>query len=241
MKFTQIPLLLSLMAGASHAQTFVADFNQKELVHGKILTGDEYDSGPGGGFTFKVETGNGLNTAIIFDTNETGTADPDLEFPFSGGNLAGSRLNQILIFADNLGGSEKDGIVDQPNDSAAGGVFNLSFNDKQTSAFGFALVDAPEKEESFGIAFTDSNGKSVKLNLEEFLKVSNTTDFEGGDNFANQFNMTRARDLGLANIKEVSINLKASGGIDNLTWTVPEPTSALLSLVGLGFLAGRRR
>lgn len=244
MKTKYYSILLGLISGAASAQTTnVVDFSGSAFVHGKMLDGSEFSSAPGSGFTFRLDGANGIDTAIIFDTNQTGTADSDLEYPFSGGNLKGARLDQVLIFADNLDGG-KDGIVDRPNDSARGGILEFHFNSDNVTDFGFALVDAPETQEVFGITFEDSNGSTKKLTLAEFLAVSGTDDFVAGDNFANQFAQTSATSLGLQNIKNVSLDLKASGGVDNLTWTegaIPEPSTGMLSLVALGMAFRRRR
>lgn len=111
--------------------------------------------------------------------------------------------------------------------------------------FGFALVDAPQKDEFFAISFTDSKGKNVDLSFRKYIEVSGTTGFVNGDNFADQFSQTTAQELGLTNIQSVEIQLFASGGINNITWTeggsVPEPSSPLLALAGLGLMARRRR
>ncbi|MGJ8696794.1 MAG: PEP-CTERM sorting domain-containing protein [Verrucomicrobiaceae bacterium] len=239
---TMPPMAFGLLIGFANAQSYVADFSHSGFHHGTILTGNEYDSLLGGGFNFALESKNGLDTAIIFDTRQTGTADPDLELPIIGGNLVGAQLNDILIFANDLDGG-KDGIVDRPNDSADGGSLSIRFNANNVNSFGFALVDAPQQGEQFGITFYDSSRGQVTLSFEEYLEVSGTKGFVAGDNYANQFANTSASQLGLQNIQAVRIDLLASGGIDNITWSegVPEPSSALLSLAAAGLLLRRRR
>lgn len=245
MKTTRLTIpLIGLFAGTAAAQTtHSVGFGDKGLVHGTILDGSEYLSTPGSGFKFSVETQNNLDTAIIFDTRETGTADPDLEDPFVGGNLKGAELGNILIFADNLHGGG-DGVVDNPNDSASGGDLTFEFNSSNVESFGMALVDAPESSETFKITFRDSKGTSRTLTLEQYISVSGTKGFAAGNNHANQFADTTARQLRLENIQSVDIELRGSGGFDNITWTesaVPEPSSALLMIAGLGMTLRRRR
>ncbi|MDA7876883.1 PEP-CTERM sorting domain-containing protein [Akkermansiaceae bacterium] len=148
----------------------------------------------------------------------------------------------LLIFADNLTGGG-DGIVDSPNDSAAGGTLFINFNSSNVDSFSFAFVDAVETAETFGISFFDSIGTEKSFTLTEYIAATGTVGFVPGDNRANQFATISADDLGIDNIQEIEIRLFASGGIDNLTWSesVPEPSSALLSLLGLGFVIRRRR
>ena len=161
---------------------------------------------------------------------------------------------QLLIFAENLTDRNRDGLVDSPDDNVNGGILTIEFNESNVSAFGFALVDGPEVREAFDITFfsnrltPEGTQEAVELSFEEYIEVSGTTGFVPGDNHANQFVSTNARDLGLSNIQAVEINLRASGGFDNFTFTegssfpgIPEPSTALLSLIGLSFIARRRR
>lgn len=247
--FISIAAIGCAHAQAQRSQQFVADFSELNVgfVHGAVLSGNEFTRNPslyGGGFTFEVDSANGLNTGIIFNTNVSGSADPDLEAPFIGGNLAGQRLGDLLIIADNLNGLN-NGIVADPNDSASGGTVSLSFQSNSVTAFGFALVDAPEQGETFSISFSDSSGRSRAFSLQEYVDITNTQNFAASNNFANQFAQLDASTIGLSNFKNVDLNLKGSGGFDNFIYTestpVPEPSGALLSLLGLSVLIRRRR
>lgn len=229
--------------GISQAQTFRVTFDDNKLEHGSILRGDEFAS-VGGGVRFDVARSDGKTSAVIFDTSQSNTADPDLQDPVKGGNLVGARLGNVLIIPTDLNDRDSNGLVDSPNDFKGGGSINVRFGANDVSAFGFSLLDAPEKAEDVSLTLFDSFGKQQSFSIAKFIEVSETKNVAFGDGFANRFNLTDASKLGLANVSGVSFKFLASGAIDNIEFSrtpVPEPSSALLGLSALGIFLRRRR
>ena len=89
--------LIALAAGGAEAVTL--DFN--DLVHGEIVSG-QYLSEFGVTIT-AINPSRPFSLAAAFDTNRTGTADPDLEGPdWAFGNIGTcADLGNILIIAEN--------------------------------------------------------------------------------------------------------------------------------------------
>ncbi|MCP5535719.1 MAG: PEP-CTERM sorting domain-containing protein [Akkermansiaceae bacterium] len=226
--------LLTAVAGPAVAQsTHVITFDEasQNLQHGSLFSGSEY-SGLGGGVTFTVDSKGRHDQLIIFDTNQSGTADPDLENPFLGGNLKGVRnLGNALIIAENLVDRNNNGLIDSPDDEAAGGRIGVIFGNSQVSAVGFSLYDTPETSKSdVTVVFKDMNGLSVTWKPSDL--IANGTNVDFANHYGNHISNISASQLGLKNIQSIDFNIE-SGAIDNLVFhTVPEPSS--LALLGLG-------
>ena len=61
----------------------------------------------------------GVDTVIVFDSDLTGTADPDLEVG----------VGNMLIIAENVVDANNDGLIDDPDDNQNGGLMVFEFDD----------------------------------------------------------------------------------------------------------------
>lgn len=77
--------------------------------------------------------------AIIFDSNNP-THDPDLVTPGDGVNNTVNLHNLLVISEHNVDTSPADGLIDQPDDEAAGGKILFDF-DEPVKIKGYTLVD----------------------------------------------------------------------------------------------------
>ncbi|GIV33138.1 MAG: hypothetical protein KatS3mg031_0673 [Chitinophagales bacterium] len=113
------------------------------LQHGEIIN-NQYDSL---GIHFRaIANDPGVDTLIIFNSNLTGTLDPDLEVGI--GNLA-------IIPINITGGG--DGIVDVPNDNFDGGTIIVTF-DQPTTLQSFVIVDVDHLDgDPHAIAYDEFN------------------------------------------------------------------------------------
>jgi len=231
--------LTSLAQGTYYEVSF--DESDQGLEHGSVFTGNEYAS-LGGGVTFSVNSKGSHDQLIIFDTDSTGTADPDLENPFEGGNLKGVRgLGNALIIAENLVDRNRDGLIDSPDDEARGGTISVVFGNTQVHSVGFSLYDTPENTSSrVSIVFKDSVGGSTTWLPADM--IANGSNVEFANHYANTFGDISAKQLGLQNISSIDFNIE-SGALDSLHFcAIPEPSSAaLLGLGALGVMFRRKR
>lgn len=238
-------VITTALSGTGLAQTaYNISFDETVagLDHGSLFAGDEYSGLGAGGVTFTVNSKGSHDQLIIFDTDNTsGTADPDLESTFIGGNLQNVRgLGNALIIAENVIDNDRNGIVDSPDDEAAGGTIGVIFANSNVSHVGFSLYDTPENIESdVSIVFRDANGNSVTWRAAEL--VSHGSGVEFGNHYANHFSGIEASNLGLSNIQSIDFNIE-SGAVDSLHYyVVPEPSSAALLGMGIASLVLRRK
>jgi hypothetical protein len=234
-----VAIVLATNAHAQTLKTITFDEPAQGFVHGSRLAGNEYAAD---GVLISVKSNGARNQGIIFDTNATGTADNDLEAPFSGGNLAGSTdLGNALIIAENLIDSNNDSIIDSPDDEARGGAFRFEFR-TPIETFGFSLYDTPEdnSERALLITFDDGGGNSAELTLSDLIALNPGAEF--ANHYANSFNPVTLADTGLSQFSSVTVEIAGSGAIDTLTYTVvPEPSTALLGAFTFLFTCLRRR
>jgi hypothetical protein len=177
---------------------------------------------------------------VAFDTNESGTADPDLErgSGWSGGNLApNADLGNVLILQENDTACAS-GICSSPDDEGErpAGSFQFAFGEFET--FSFALIDV-ENEEGGSITFTRFRSVVKSFSFSDFLGFGQNIAF--GDHTANQVDLG---EIGL--FDAVTITLGGSGAIDEIAMRahipVPEPDTAGMIGLGLaGMALGRRR
>ena len=124
------------------------DFNS--LSNGEIVN-NQFSASHGVKIS-AVNTGGGPDLSIIFDSQLTGTADPDLEGPsWGGGNLSTSTvLGNLLIIAEN-DVVNKDGLIVSPDDEGSRPAGSIFFDfDALIVSFGFDLIDV-EGPEEFGV------------------------------------------------------------------------------------------
>ncbi|MFK7911097.1 MAG: PEP-CTERM sorting domain-containing protein [Akkermansiaceae bacterium] len=237
-------VLTAALSGTGLAQTaYEISFDESSvgLDHGSLFTGNEYGS-LGGGVTFTVDSKGSHDQLLTFDTDITsGTADPDLESTFVGGNLKGVKgLGKALIIAENVIDRDQNGLVDSPDDEARGGTIGVVFANTNINEVGFSLYDTPENSNSdVSIVFKDSSGKTATWRAPELLSHGSGVEF--GNHFANKFSGIEASKLGLTNIQSIDFNIE-SGAIDSLHFcVVPEPSSAALLALGLTACLTRRK
>ena len=230
-RIATVVLALTLVAGAEPI-TF------EGFAHGEILT----DQIAGVEFS-ATNVGDGPDLSIIFDSRETLTADPDLEDPFTHGNLPSStELGNLLIIAEN-GDLNGSGLIDDPDDegSRPAGTIHVRF-DEAILAFGLDLVDIENTTAEAGaLVFFDANGGSA---TRTFAAIAvRDPSIHWGNNSANRVTPFTIHELHLGPIVGVDVQMGGSGGIDNLTDITPTPEPGTLILVGLsvGGLAWRRR
>lgn len=212
----------AIVLGAGAAQAAVIDF--EEFAHGEAI-----NSVSAGGVTatVSVESNGAVDQAVAFDTSLTGTADPDLEAPFSGpedGPAGSANPGKVLIISEDGG----------PDDERFGGSVTFDFS-QPINFLSFEAFDG-------GIFDVTSAKGDEALFAEEVLLDDNVSGFLAVDGFDGVSSLTFTfKDSGEG----------ASGAIDNLTFEVagitpaPIPVPAALPLLAAGLgglvLVGRRR
>ncbi len=215
----------AIVLGAGAAQAAVIDFED-------FANGEAINTVSAGGVTATVTTVSGrknakFNQAVAFDTSLSGTADPDLEAPFTGpetGAPGSTNPGKVLIITQDGG----------PNDERFGGTVTFDFS-QPINFLSFEAFDG-------GIFDVTSAKGDQALFAEEVLFSDNVSGFLAVDGFDGVSTLT----FTFADSGE-----GASGAIDNLTFEVadtpaPIPLPAALPMMlaglgGLGLVARRRR
>ena len=221
----------------------LVDLQRGDLEHGEDLTGRTID-----GATFSaVNNGGGPDAVAIFDTTETGTADPDLEGPpnknWDGGNLpADTVVGKCFIVQENSTDADDDGVFDSPDDEAGGGDITIEFG-RDISGFGFDFVDHEEVSETGHdeVHFYQGGTSGTEVNAIQFVEFTDGGTHDQDANFTdhslNRIFLSES-DIG-GTYDTVEFHLSGSGGFSRLT---PEPSAAaLLALVGISLLVRRPR
>lgn len=193
-----------------------------------------------------INRSSGPNFVVGFNTTRTGTADPDLQGPFSSGNLAGQAMGTLLIIEENDFDVDGNGFVNRPDDEGdrpAGSIY-LDFLDGPKTKLGFDLVDVEGGHEftaSRGyVAFWLNNVEVARIGFGSFANNASPwyiNDVDYGDHSANRIAPLTATELKIAGFDRVEFNMGGSGGIDNVKFNaVPEPVTAALTAISAGAL-----
>lgn len=228
-------LSASLVAGQASAITLT--FDDIDLQHGSVIS-DQY----AGVEITAVNFHKSFGIASGFNTELTGTRDPDLESSlsggiWSGGNLQGTELGFAMIIQEN-DESCSTGVCSAPDDEGwrPAGEFIFDFS-SPASSFGFDFIDLDDETLEAGMVTFFSGGMSA---IVEFTSLA--AGLTIGDNTANRFAATTAASVGLMNFESVVITLGGSGAVDNVTYQpVPEPTTFLLFSTAAAMVVVRRR
>ncbi|MGJ8636955.1 MAG: PEP-CTERM sorting domain-containing protein [Phycisphaerales bacterium] len=222
MKLTMIALTAAAIASAATADTL--DFS--DLTHGEIVA-EQY-----AGLGVHISADNfssAVDVAMAFDTTLSGTADGDLEDPFSLGNTdLNTPLGNVLIISE-------DGT---PNDEGNRPAGTMTFTfDMIVTSFGFHVVDLEsETAENSSLDFYRDGGLVESVDFADFLAGgSHDNGVVYGNNSINlisEFAVAGGYD-------ELVINVGGSMGFDNITYTIPAPGA--FALLGMGAAAGIRR
>jgi hypothetical protein len=236
-----IALTAANLAAATAGAASIVTFDDVGLVHGSLVS-DQYPDLAISATNFT----RGFHLAVAFDSNASGTRDPDLEAadggpPFwSGGNIADQDLGLMLIIQENDEGCLADAICDEPDDEGrrAAGTITIEFTRFSVIEFGFDIVDVESLAAENGSVTLHDGASSVTVGFASLLSAPQI-----GDNTANRIAPLLAAQIdGIEEIDKVVIELGGSGAIDNLTFShVPEPSTLLLSALGLAGLGAARR
>lgn len=175
------------------------------------------------------------NLAVVFDTTNQNSRDNDLEAPFN--NIVSPELGianpgNVLIIHENPSSCNAF-ICANPDDegSRPAGYFEINFNQSVTldSIDFFDIEDAEN-------GFSASNAiRLFDVAGSEIGAGSFFTPHTGGDNTWNRLA------IGVEGVSSVRIGLKGSGAIDNIAFSVPEPSTFVLLFLGLLGLGLSRR
>ena len=232
------------LAGTASAtpSPVVITFDDDGYVHGSVINSA---TSADGGQSIQLRANNrqkDFNYAVTFDSEIQGTTgDPDLQAPWSGGNLQGEDLGLVLIIQANDEGCDT-GVCSNPVAEPGIPAGTLTFFlDTPATSFGLDLIDVADGEDGFIRFYPEDNwGGFVDINFEDLL-----AGLDLGINYANRITPLAAQDLGLEQISRVSVKFYESGAVDNLTFVpIPEPTTAILvggGLVAFGLAQRARR
>lgn len=219
-------IALTAAAIASAANADILDFS--DLNHGDVVAAQYAGQGVNIA-TVNFDNLSNPNLGVIFDTSLSGTADGDLEDPFSLGNTdLNTDLGNILIISE-------DGT---PNDEGSRPAGTITFTfDMLVQSFGFHVVDLEsETIEESSLDFYRDGGLVESVDFADFLAGGS---HDNGVIFGNNSINLISEFAVAGGYNELVINVGGSMGFDNITYTVPAPGA--LALFGMGAALGVRR
>ncbi|MEM9372114.1 MAG: hypothetical protein AAGA55_00585 [Planctomycetota bacterium] len=231
MKFVAICMLAGSAAAAS---ADLIDF--EDFEHGRIID-TQYESL--GVSVSAINFNRSFDLAVAFNTNLDGTRDPDLEGPWTGGNLpADTDIGNILIVQENNNGIG-DGIADRPDDEGRRAAGQLIFDfDRVFWNIGFDLVDLEDAtSETSSIELFRGGSSVASIGFEEFESGG---DYDRGAAYGDN-SLNRIDPIAIAGgFDRAVFTLGGSAGIDNVFYSLPSPGVTMLLGVS-GIMASRRR
>ena len=242
-RFVRLTLAFTLLLGSSLARAQLkVSFDAQQ--HGEIIT-NQFLASEG----FLVSANNlarPFDLAIVFDTNRTGTADPDLEGPpWSGGNLpTNTQFGNALILAENNTDVVAPfGFIDSPDDEGTRPAGDLIFQyNRQITSFGFDIIDVEGVMDENGmVTFFRNNVQQAQVNFSQLVTPGPFFDatISFGDHSINRIRPFTATQLGTASFDRVVVRLGGSGALDNIV--VPEPAMLSGLLLATVTLTRQRR
>ena len=165
------------------------------LAHGELLNDQYADIG----VHISASANEGRpNQLIVFNSNESGTRDPDLEAGI--GNLA--------IIPEHVVDEDNDGNVDDPNDSIRGGVQTYAF-DQDVTVNSFVFVDKDSGPIGSATAFDSSGDIVAQVDI---------------PNFADGNVQTVVLDA--SGVRRLEISYRDSGGVTDIDIDCPAGATA---------------
>ena len=209
---------------------FEMDAMGNAIAHGDVIDTQYADLG----VVIAIDNPNRtFDLGVAFDTTRGGTADPDLESPWSSGNLAPDTfLGNVLIITQSR---------DEANDEGNRPAGTISFMlDSAARALGFDLVDVDSPmEEAGGLDLFSGGSLVASIEFADLIDPASGA-FDAsvafGDNSANRI---QPIDPG-ALFDRAVFRVGGSMAIDNVQ-VVSEPAAAVLLGLVLFSLAGVRR
>ena len=236
----------------SAASTNAAIVNFDGLSHGEVLSTQFQASH---GLTFSAINsgtgphGNHPDKLVIFDTMLTDTRDPDLEFPWRGGNLnvdvdpnpatsGDVKLYKVFAIAENDVDGDGNGLIDNPDDEAGGGTIILQWNHDLLD-ISFAQLDMDESTVNQIVELYDDGGLVLSKSFQQLFGSTPGVTF--AHHYANQLPSLQSV-ASFEQFDEMRLILTGSGAFDIISTEVPEPTTmGLLVVGGLVFLKRRKK
>ena len=236
-KFTlKVILCASLLCLVSAANAAVLNF--EGFLAGQIID-DEYLLAPTPGVSISAANlSDGPDAAIVFDTGSPTGMDFDLGAPFTSTNSlfpGDFSPGNVLIIQETNDCNFITGFCSVPDDegSQPAGEFEFIFN----SAVTLESLDFFDIEFNENNKHTDSEIHLYDISNNEIFIGSFFVPNTNGDNMWDQLDFGSA-----AGVKRMVIEMKGSGAIDNLVYTViPVPASVWLFGSGLLGLVGMAR
>lgn len=215
---------------------FSTDDNGGALGNGQIIdNNDEFFS------DFTLSHSGPSEGIVIFDsTAGVNAADPDMW------------VNSGNILTNQMAGSSSTGdFYDTPDDDANGGSITFNFN-TAVELCTIDLVDINGNNQNVTITMFDTSGNSRVFFVpdewtgdltQDPVPGIMTLDFQNVNpqaGFGSVAVILTDDGIDMNDVISVQFDFAGSGGLDNLTYTVPAP-SALALLVGAGLARRRRR
>ena len=208
-------------AGSAFASTTTIDFEGYQ--RGRIID-NEYTASPLPGLTVRAKNrSKGPDLAVIFDTNNPTGGDGDLGAPFDTFNPGlpdDYRPGNVLIIQERNDCSLRKGYCKVPDDegSKPAGYFEFTFVDVVTlESLDFFDIEFNENHNS-----PDSQVRLFDIDNIEMTDFSFFVPYTGGDNTWDRL------DFGsIHGVQRMIVELRGSGAIDNLRFSMPERVHAV--------------